>query len=89
MTGRRRFNALVLGGGLVVASRAGWAQTGQRVAVVGLLRPTAPSATEFMATGIPNALRQLGLVHGRNLVIEMRSADGQTERLPGLARELV
>jgi putative ABC transport system substrate-binding protein len=89
MTGRRRFNALVLGGGLVVASRAGWPQTGQRVAVVGLLRPTAPSATEFMATGIPNALRQLGLVQGRNLVIEMRSADGQTERLPGLARELV
>jgi len=34
-------------------------------------------------------LRELGYVEGRNLVIEYRSAGGNTKRLPALARELV
>ena len=34
-------------------------------------------------------LRDLGYVEGKNLVIEWRFADGNTERLPALAAELV
>jgi putative tryptophan/tyrosine transport system substrate-binding protein len=34
-------------------------------------------------------LRQLGYVEGRNLALEVRSAEGNSERLPGLATELV
>ena len=34
-------------------------------------------------------MRELGHVEGKNLVIEWRFADGKSERLPGLARELV
>src|SRR6187397_3516096 len=34
-------------------------------------------------------MRGLGYVEGKNLVIEWRSAEGKTERLPGLATELV
>lgn len=34
-------------------------------------------------------LRELGWVEGQNLVVEYRLAEGQTERLPALARELV
>jgi putative ABC transport system substrate-binding protein len=34
-------------------------------------------------------LRGLGYVEGKDLVIEWRFADGQTERLPGLAADLV
>jgi len=34
-------------------------------------------------------MRRLGYVEGKNLVIEWRSAEGKTERLPGLATELV
>jgi putative ABC transport system substrate-binding protein len=34
-------------------------------------------------------LRELGYVEGRNIVIETRSAEGKSERLPGLAAELV
>jgi putative ABC transport system substrate-binding protein len=34
-------------------------------------------------------LRDLGYVEGRNLVIEYRSAEGKSERLPALAAELV
>ena len=34
-------------------------------------------------------MRELGYVEGKNLVIEWRSAEGNNERLPGLAAELV
>src|SRR5262245_58819458 len=34
-------------------------------------------------------LRDLGYVEGRNLTVEYRWADGNYERLPGLAKELV
>ena len=34
-------------------------------------------------------LRELGYVEGKNLIIEYRYADGQLERLPALAQELV
>ena len=34
-------------------------------------------------------MRELGYVEGKNLVIEWRSAEGNIERLPGLATELV
>ena len=34
-------------------------------------------------------MRELGYVEGKNLVIEWRSAEGNNERLPGLATELV
>jgi putative ABC transport system substrate-binding protein len=34
-------------------------------------------------------MSELGYVEGRNLVIEWRFADGEYERLPGMAAELV
>jgi putative tryptophan/tyrosine transport system substrate-binding protein len=34
-------------------------------------------------------LRELGWVEGQNLVIELRSADGQVERLPAIMREVI
>ena len=34
-------------------------------------------------------MRELGYVEGKNVVIEWRSAEGNIERLPGLATELV
>jgi len=35
------------------------------------------------------ALRDLGYVEGKNIVVEFRAAEGREERLPGLAAELV
>jgi putative ABC transport system substrate-binding protein len=38
---------------------------------------------------VPVALRELGYVDGRNIVVERRFADGRIDRLPQLTRELV
>ena len=38
---------------------------------------------------VPVALRELGYVDGRNVVVERRFADGRIDRLPQLTRELV
>jgi putative ABC transport system substrate-binding protein len=38
---------------------------------------------------LPDALRELGWIEGKNVVLEWRFADGEPVRLPSLARELV
>ena len=66
------------------------AQVAERVFRVGILRPSPPPLqSDDTVNGIPDALRELGYVEGRNLVIERRYAGGKPERLPALARELV
>ena len=91
MTIRRRLITTALAGSLLTGQRLSQAQATERVWRVGVLRPTAApiAATELVAEGIPTALRELGYVEGRNLVIESRWAQGQAERLPALASELV
>ena len=42
-----------------------------------------------MVNVLPTALRELGYVEGRNLVVDRRFAEDRFDRLPGLARELV
>jgi len=64
------------------------AQEAGKIYRIGLLmtppsRPGSAYRLMFMA-----ALRDLGYVEGRNLVIEVRSADNRPERLPALATEL-
>src|SRR5450432_4348789 len=50
----------------------------------------APSNLEGTNIGsFIHALRDLGYVEGRNLVVDARSAEGKSERLAGLAAELV
>jgi putative ABC transport system substrate-binding protein len=88
MGSRRRFMHS-LAASLALLGSAARSQPAGRVFRLGLLRPTSPIASEFMATGIPNALRQQGWVEGQNLQIEVRYAEGRMERLPALARELV
>jgi ABC-type uncharacterized transport system substrate-binding protein len=59
-----------------------------RVARVGILSTGNPrSAAIFQA--FEQRLRDLGYAEGQNLVIEFRNAEGKTDRLPGLAAELV
>ena len=64
----------------------GKAEPGSRVPVVGVLlnEPPEPAFAAFL-----EKFRELGYEEGRNVRLEIRSADAQSERLPGLAAELV
>jgi len=83
---RRKFVGTFLGG-LFVAPFAAYAQQAGKVPHVGVLSPGSPPV------GAVDAFRQglldLGHVEGRSVVIEWRFSEGQSDRLPGLARELV
>ena len=90
---RRGFVAMV-GGGLLAGplAVAAWAQQPKKVHRVGILSPVvrpASSDRSSVAMLLPTALQQLGYAEGQNLVIERRFAEGQLDRLPGLAQELV
>jgi putative tryptophan/tyrosine transport system substrate-binding protein len=67
------------------------AQPAGKVYRLGLLSPATVPAPEVAAIVnlVPGALRELGYVEGENLVIERRFAEGQLDRLHGLAHELV
>lgn len=70
-----------------VASRAG-AQRSGGVPVVGLLI-THPPVTDKVVHAVRNGMLQYGYEDGRNVRLEVRTALGKLDRVPGLARELV
>jgi putative ABC transport system substrate-binding protein len=84
MIRRRAFLAGTLAG--LVAPVTPEAQPPDKVARIGVLSFGAP---EPFREGFGRALVDLGYVEGRNVVIEHRWADGQTDRLPVLAAALV
>ena len=43
----------------------------------------------YLLDAFRQGLRELGWVHGQNVIIESRHADGREERLPAVAAELV
>ncbi|MEO6623867.1 MAG: ABC transporter substrate binding protein, partial [Burkholderiaceae bacterium] len=67
------------------------AQTAGRIYRVGFLaNARQPAQGRHPLIGVwLAALAELGYIEGRNLQLELRLADGQTERLPELAAELV
>ncbi len=56
---------------------------------IGLLEHTALAQNTADVEALQDALRRMGYVEGQNLVIDYRSADGQPERYPELAADLV
>jgi putative ABC transport system substrate-binding protein len=72
--------------GLLVAPLAADAQTAERIYRVGWL--SSQSRTEPYNMAFEQRLRELGFAEGRNLVIEFRTAQGRSERLPELAADL-
>ena len=56
---------------------------------VGYLAAAARSTNQAQLAEFQQGMRDLGYVEGRNLVLEMRFADGKFDRLPQLARDLV
>lgn len=87
---RRGFLALLAAGATLPRPAA--AQPAGRVYRLGILAPTAapPSSEENVAVVlIPKALREMGYAPGRDLVVDVRYAEGRLDRLPALARDLV
>ena len=83
---RRAFLAIVAGG-LLAAPLVVEAQQA-KVYRIGLLSTGNPRSTAIFQA-FEQRLRELGYVEGQNLAIEFRTAEGRTDRLPGLAAELV
>jgi putative tryptophan/tyrosine transport system substrate-binding protein len=56
---------------------------------IGFLGPNSAASTSSRMESLRVGLRELGYVEGKNLVIESRWANGNYDRLPDLARDLV
>jgi len=76
---------------VLVAPRAGEAQQAASLPRIGFLNPGSLSEPRFprFLQAFRQGLRELGYVEGQNIAIEFRWAEGQYDRLPGLAAELV
>ena len=65
------------------------AQQPKKVPRIGFLLAPARSAVAESLDAFRQGLRELGYAEGQNIVIEYRYAEGQYDRLPALAVELV
>jgi len=68
---------------------ASLAQQQATVPRIGVLISETPSVEAIRIEALRAGLRDRGYVEGRNVVIELRTADGVYARLPGLAADLV
>jgi len=85
--GRRDFIALIGGVAAAWPLAAGAQQT--PVPVVGFLSAVSEAATVKHQVQFRRGLRETGFVPGQNVAVEYRWAEGQYDRLPGMAADLV
>src|SRR5262245_26113728 len=57
--------------------------------VVGLLRPSSAEPIAHLLAAFREGLREGGFVEGQNVTIDYRWAEGQDDRLPEIAADLV
>jgi len=84
----QRRDFLIAAGALLAAPLAAEAQQAAKIARIGFLG-NSTTALGHLRDAFLQGMRDLGYVEGRNLVIEYRYAEGQLERFPALAAELV
>jgi putative ABC transport system substrate-binding protein len=65
------------------------AQQPAKVPRIGFLAPGSPSSDSPRIDPFRQGLRELGYTEGQNIVIELRFAEGKSERLPALVAELI
>jgi putative ABC transport system substrate-binding protein len=82
---RRDFISLL--GGAAAWPLAARAQQVERVRRIGALETTSLPLNAANFEAFRQALRELGYIEGRNLIIEYRSAEGRPEHFPELAMD--
>src|SRR5262249_1613702 len=85
-TVRRREFITLLGGAAATWPRAARAQ---QIPVIGFLSSRSPGESAGTVAAFQRGLGETGYVDGRNVAIDYRFADGQYDRLPALASEVV
>jgi putative ABC transport system substrate-binding protein len=74
---------------LLIAAQTAQPQQAKKVPRIGFLSTPSSSVISARIEAFRQGLRELGYVEGKNIVIEYRHAEGQVDRLPTLAAELV
>ena len=83
---RREFISII--GSVMVQPFAAGAQQ-QALPVIGFLSLRGAGGSDDLLAAFRNGLREAGFVEGQNVAIEYRWAEGQHDRLPALAGDLV
>jgi len=76
-------------GGAAVAGPLGAHAQGSRLPVIGFLNPASAKGLAQQLAAFHQGLKDAGYLNGRNVKIEYRWAEGQYDRLPELAADLV
>jgi putative tryptophan/tyrosine transport system substrate-binding protein len=85
---RRREVIALLGGAAAGWPLAAWAQQ-DAMAVIGYLGAGSPAAGVQTLAALRQSLAEAGYIDGRNLAIQAHWAEGQYDRLPAMASEMV
>jgi putative ABC transport system substrate-binding protein len=86
MNNRRKL-LVALGAGALAVPLGSFAQQPAKIRRLGLLQPGAPP--EPLIEAVREGLRDLGYIEGRDIIFEIRWAEGNLDRLNDLAAELV
>src|SRR5262245_22873344 len=86
---RRREFITLLGGAAAAWPLAARAQQRTKVWRIGLISGGSRASAFDVVAAFPQGMRDLGYVEGNDFIMEWRFAEGNYERIPGFAAELV